>query len=217
MMRLLGFMAGSALTAAALMAVVEISDKPPPADPGEIAADARQARPAAAEFGVDRTPGTLPSSTTTRSQVRAEGPAQASRAENTARATENAADADPAETSEDGSAGESGSDLSAVAAQIARQVDSAQTATVYAGTYLFWSPFASEWGARGFARRLSAATQVPVEVLQSAPHQYRVGFNYRDETQRSAWIERIQSVTGLELEPASAPTAAREASPAPVP
>jgi hypothetical protein len=68
------------------------------------------------------------------------------------------------------------------------------------GTYLFWSPFRSEWAAQGFARRLTSATQVPVEVIAAAPGAYRVAFSYQDERQRQAWIDRIQTITGLQLE-----------------
>lgn len=69
-----------------------------------------------------------------------------------------------------------------------------------AGTYLFWSPFRSEWSAQGFAGRLTSATQVPVEVINAGPGQYRVAFSYRDETERLAQIMRIETITGLKLE-----------------
>ena len=69
-----------------------------------------------------------------------------------------------------------------------------------AGDYLFWSPFRSAWAAAGFAGRLSAATDVPVEVIESGPGAYRVGFRYRDEAQRRARVDLIEAVTGLELE-----------------
>ena len=68
------------------------------------------------------------------------------------------------------------------------------------GSYLFWSPFRSEWAARGFAGRLTASTQVPVEVVNLGPGKYRVAFRYRDETERLARIAHIESVTGLNLE-----------------
>jgi len=68
------------------------------------------------------------------------------------------------------------------------------------GTYLFWSPFRSEWSARGFAGRLTSATQVPVEVINAGPGEYRVAFSYQDETERLARIERIETITGLKLE-----------------
>jgi len=67
-------------------------------------------------------------------------------------------------------------------------------------TYLFWSPFRSEWAAQGFAGRLSSATQVPVEVFNAGPGRYRVAFSYQDETQRQARIDRIETITGLKLE-----------------
>jgi hypothetical protein len=69
-----------------------------------------------------------------------------------------------------------------------------------AGIHLFWSPFRSEWSARGFAQRLTSATQVPVEVLHAGPGRYRVAFSYQDETERLAHIERIETITGLNLE-----------------
>lgn len=69
-----------------------------------------------------------------------------------------------------------------------------------AGLHLFWSPFRSEWSALGFARRLSSATQVPVEVVAAGTGQYRVAFSYQDEMERLAHIERIETVTGLQLE-----------------
>jgi len=69
-----------------------------------------------------------------------------------------------------------------------------------AGTYLFWSPFRSEWAARGFADRLTSATQVPVEVINAGPGEYRAAFSYQDETERLARIERIETITGLKLE-----------------
>ncbi|MGD2113259.1 MAG: hypothetical protein PVI50_07725 [Gammaproteobacteria bacterium] len=69
-----------------------------------------------------------------------------------------------------------------------------------AARYLFWSPFRSEWAARGFATRLTSATAVPVEVIEEGRGEYRVGFDYRDEAQRQERIARIQTITGLELE-----------------
>jgi hypothetical protein len=68
------------------------------------------------------------------------------------------------------------------------------------GTFLFWSPFRSEGAAEGFARRLSAATQVPVEVVAGGPDGYRVAFSYQDALQRQARIDRIETITGLQLE-----------------
>jgi hypothetical protein len=67
-------------------------------------------------------------------------------------------------------------------------------------TYLFWSPFHSTWAADGFAGRLTLATQVPVDVINTGPGKYRVAFTYQDETERLARIERIETITGLKLE-----------------
>ncbi len=67
-------------------------------------------------------------------------------------------------------------------------------------TYLFWSPFRSEWAAQGFAGRLTSSTQVPVEVVDAGPGNYRVAFSYRNETDRLARVERIETITGLKLE-----------------
>jgi len=78
--------------------------------------------------------------------------------------------------------------------------DSARQDSGDAGTYLFWSPFRSAWSAQGFAGRLTSATQVPVEVVNAGPGEYRVAFSYQDETERLAQIMRIESITGLKLE-----------------
>jgi len=66
--------------------------------------------------------------------------------------------------------------------------------------YRVWSPFHSEWAANGFARRLVLATDVPVEVVNESPGNYQVVFSYRDDGERQALVERIETVTGLELE-----------------
>jgi hypothetical protein len=68
------------------------------------------------------------------------------------------------------------------------------------GSFLFWSPFRSAWAAEGFARRLTSATQVPVEVVDAGPGKYRVGFRYQNDTERLARISRIETITGLKLE-----------------
>jgi hypothetical protein len=67
-------------------------------------------------------------------------------------------------------------------------------------THIFWSPFRSQWAAEGFARRLTNATQIPIEIVEAGSGQYRVAFDYRDEGQRLEHIERIESITGLQLE-----------------
>jgi hypothetical protein len=67
-------------------------------------------------------------------------------------------------------------------------------------SHIFWSPFRSQWAAEGFARRLTNATQIPIEIVEAGSGQYRVAFDYRDEGQRLEHIERIESITGLQLE-----------------
>jgi hypothetical protein len=68
------------------------------------------------------------------------------------------------------------------------------------GSFLFWSPFRSAWAAEGFARRLTSATRVPVEVVDAGPGKYRVAFSYMDDTERLSRINRIETITGLKLE-----------------
>jgi len=75
-----------------------------------------------------------------------------------------------------------------------------QEDTDTSGTYLFWSPFRSEWAAQGFAERLTLSTQVPVEVFYTGPGNYRVAFSYRNEVDRRVRIEHIETITGLKLE-----------------
>jgi hypothetical protein len=121
------------------------------------------------------------------------------------------ADAEPVatQTPEPASTAESEIDTATQAHMQALQTDTAhamdlpaqtQSADTRPGTYQFWSPFRSAWSARGFAQRLHSATQVPVEVIHAGPGNYQVAFSYRDESERLANIERIESVTGLQLE-----------------
>lgn len=66
--------------------------------------------------------------------------------------------------------------------------------------YSVWTPFRSEWAAQGFARRLTQATAVPLEVISGGPGNYQVVFSYRDEDERRAMLAHIEDVTGFELE-----------------
>jgi hypothetical protein len=77
---------------------------------------------------------------------------------------------------------------------------SSQNEAAAMSRYRVWSPFRSEWAANGFARRLVLATDVPVEVVNESPGNYQVVFSYRDDGERQALVERIETVTGLELE-----------------
>ena len=71
--------------------------------------------------------------------------------------------------------------------------------TVPLSRYPVWTPFRSQWAAAGFARRLTRATDVPIEVVNGAAGDYQVVFSYRDEGQRETLIRQIEAVTGLEL------------------
>ena len=81
-----------------------------------------------------------------------------------------------------------------------RDLETDSRDSIHAAAHLFWSPFRSEWAAQGFAERLRVTTSVPVEVIRLESGQYRVGFSYRDEEERLALKERIEAITGLELE-----------------
>ena len=94
--------------------------------------------------------------------------------------------------------GESAEGVASPALNRELQVNAATHDT--ARTHIFWSPFRSEWAARGFARRLTNATQIPIEIVEAGSSQYRVSFDYRDEAQRQEHVERIESITGLQLE-----------------
>lgn len=67
-------------------------------------------------------------------------------------------------------------------------------------THVFWGPFRSEWAAKGFAQRLTNATQITIEVVESGSGKYQAAFDYQDEKQRLEHMERIESITGLQLE-----------------
>jgi hypothetical protein len=67
-------------------------------------------------------------------------------------------------------------------------------------SHIFWSPFRREWAANGFARRLTDATQINIDVIEVKRGSYRAAFNYQDESQRLEHMDRIESITGLQLE-----------------
>jgi len=66
--------------------------------------------------------------------------------------------------------------------------------------YRVWSPFRSQWAAQGFARRLTLATELPMEVVNEGPGNYQVIFRYREDRERQAMVRQIETITGLELE-----------------
>ena len=67
-------------------------------------------------------------------------------------------------------------------------------------SHVFWSPFRSEWAADGFARRLTEATQINIDVIEVQRGRYRAVFSYQDESQRLEHMDRIESITGLKPE-----------------
>ena len=72
-------------------------------------------------------------------------------------------------------------------------------------TQLFWSPFRSERAARGFADGIHQRSDIEIAVVRVAPLQYRLGFDYREASEREARFARIELATGLDLSRWSAP------------
>lgn len=63
----------------------------------------------------------------------------------------------------------------------------------------FWSRFHSELSARGFAERLARRTGTQYRVRPTGRGVYEVVFAYRDDAERDAALDRIESSTGLRL------------------
>jgi hypothetical protein len=63
----------------------------------------------------------------------------------------------------------------------------------------FWQPFTSEMSARGFAARLEQLTGLDFQVRRAGVGEYEVAFAHLDDNQRQAHLDRIQAVTGLNL------------------
>ena len=63
----------------------------------------------------------------------------------------------------------------------------------------FWQPFTSEVSARGFAARLEQLTGLDFQVRRAGAGEYEVAFAHLDDNQRQAHLDRIQTVTGLNL------------------
>lgn len=63
----------------------------------------------------------------------------------------------------------------------------------------FWQPFTSEISARGFAARLEQLTGLDFQVRRAGAGEYEVAFAHLDDNQRQAHLDRIQTVTGLDL------------------
>lgn len=226
MMRILGFLAGMWLTLGAFLLVLDFREAPPPelateasgertaeptppppeADPEEAAQGTSDGdATASAIAGVDPTEVLLtggpamrdptadpsqPPLDEDRADIAEAGPAPAPTARDQATAQ---ASLYPLE-------GPTMEPVSAFPSTPAAPPETEALASSAEATHRFWSPFRSEWAARGFAGRLTSATQVPVEVIEAGPGNYRVAFRYQDETERLARIQRIETVTGLKLE-----------------
>ena len=65
--------------------------------------------------------------------------------------------------------------------------------------HLFWSPFASEASAEGFAARIERLTGVVTRVTEQTEGGYVVGFAYRDVDERRMYLDLIEAGTGLDL------------------
>jgi hypothetical protein len=183
-MRTIGFLSGVCLTIAGFLLVLHLLDSQPP----ETVAETPLPPPPEAHSRVVAA---------SAGQVDIEPPANAS------------AQAVPAPQAVETADSETPVDGSASAPQPPQQPDIQAAAPVTAsdredsgesGSFLFWSPFRSVWAAEGFARRLTSATRVPVEVVDAGPGEYRVAFSYQDDTERLARINRIETITGLKLE-----------------
>ena len=66
--------------------------------------------------------------------------------------------------------------------------------------HVFWNPFRSEFSANGFAERLQQSTGMDFRVTRVGPGRYEVAFAYEDEAQRQSGLTRIAAATGLHLE-----------------
>jgi hypothetical protein len=183
-MRTIGFLSGVCLTIAGFLLVLHLHDS----QPRETVAETPSPPPPEARSRV--VAGSA-------GQVDIEPPANAS------------AQAAPAPQAVETADSETPVDGSASAPQPPPQPDIQAAAPVTAsdredsgesGSFLFWSPFRSVWAAEGFARRLTSATRVPVEVVDAGPGEYRVAFSYQDDSERLARINRIETITGLKLE-----------------
>jgi hypothetical protein len=184
MMRTIGFLSGVCLTVAAFLWVLHPRESQPPEtvarSPLSPAADARSWVGAAIAEHVDT------GSPANASAQAVPAPQAAGTAESETPGASNASAPGPARQR----------DVQAAA----RLAPSDREDSSEPGSFLFWSPFRSAWAAEGFARRLTSATEVPVEVVDAGPGKYRVAFSYQDDAERLARINRIETITGLKLE-----------------
>jgi len=73
------------------------------------------------------------------------------------------------------------------------------TGTAPAAWHVFWTPFASERSAQGFATRIEGLTGVVTRVMEQPEGGYVVGFDYRDVDERRVYLHLIEAATGLDL------------------
>ncbi len=65
--------------------------------------------------------------------------------------------------------------------------------------HVFWNHFRSEFSANGFAERLAQATGLDFRVLRVGSGRYEVAFAYLNERERQSRLDRIAAATGLQM------------------
>ena len=65
--------------------------------------------------------------------------------------------------------------------------------------YSFWNPFRSEIAARGFVSQLEKVTGLDYRILKVKTGVYEVAFAYEGDIEKQAKLSQIQAATGLEL------------------
>jgi hypothetical protein len=65
--------------------------------------------------------------------------------------------------------------------------------------YSFWNPFRSEIAARGFVSQLEKVTGLDYRIVKVKTGVYEVQFAYEGDIEKQAKLSQIQAATGLEL------------------
>lgn len=65
--------------------------------------------------------------------------------------------------------------------------------------YSFWNPFRSEVAARGFVSQLEKVTGLDYRIVRVKTGVYEVSFAYEGDIEKQAKLSQIQAATGLEL------------------
>ena len=63
----------------------------------------------------------------------------------------------------------------------------------------FWNPFRSKIAANGFVAQLERVTGLDYRVVRIKPGRYEVAFAYLNDTERRTKLSQIEAATGLEL------------------